>query len=42
LPHSRVDFIDGAGHFCWEERPDAYATLIVDWWNTNPAAGPLA
>jgi pimeloyl-ACP methyl ester carboxylesterase len=37
LPHSRVDFIDGAGHFCWEERPDEYATLIVDWWNTNPA-----
>jgi pimeloyl-ACP methyl ester carboxylesterase len=33
LPDSRVDFIAGAGHFCWEERPDEYAALIVDWWN---------
>ncbi|MCF3961463.1 alpha/beta fold hydrolase [Streptomyces fuscigenes] len=32
LPHSRVDLIDGAGHFCWEERPDAYAALVADWW----------
>ena len=33
LPHSRVDFIDGAGHFVWEERPEEYAALVVDWWN---------
>lgn len=32
LPCSRVDFIDGAGHFCWEENPDEYASLVVDWW----------
>jgi pimeloyl-ACP methyl ester carboxylesterase len=33
LPNSRVDLIDGAGHFCWEEKPDAYAALVTDWWN---------
>jgi pimeloyl-ACP methyl ester carboxylesterase len=33
LPHSRLDFIEGAGHFCWEERPDEYASLATDWWN---------
>jgi pimeloyl-ACP methyl ester carboxylesterase len=33
LPNSRVDLIDGAGHFCWEERPDAYAALVTDWWD---------
>jgi pimeloyl-ACP methyl ester carboxylesterase len=33
LPHSSVDFIAGAGHFCWEERPDEYAALVIDWWN---------
>ncbi|MYS25052.1 Pimeloyl-ACP methyl ester carboxylesterase [Streptomyces sp. DvalAA-14] len=33
LPHSRVDLIDGAGHFCWEEKPDAYAALVTAWWN---------
>jgi pimeloyl-ACP methyl ester carboxylesterase len=32
LPNSRVDFIAGAGHFCWEERPADYAALITDWW----------
>lgn len=37
LPNSKVDFIDGAGHFCWEERPDDYAELVVDWWNRNTA-----
>jgi pimeloyl-ACP methyl ester carboxylesterase len=35
LPHSRVDFIEGAGHFCWEEKPDEYASLITDWWETG-------
>jgi pimeloyl-ACP methyl ester carboxylesterase len=33
LPNSSVDFIDGAGHFCWEEKPDEYAALITDWWS---------
>jgi pimeloyl-ACP methyl ester carboxylesterase len=35
LPHSRVDFIAGAGHFCWEERPDEYASLVTQWWQEN-------
>jgi pimeloyl-ACP methyl ester carboxylesterase len=35
LPHSRVDFIQGAGHFCWEERPDEYASLVTEWWNAG-------
>ncbi|ORW84660.1 hypothetical protein AWB92_02030 [Mycobacterium sp. IEC1808] len=32
LPNSSVDFIPGAGHFCWEERPGDYAALVTDWW----------
>ena len=37
LPNSSVDFIAGAGHFVWEERPDEYAALVIDWWNhTTP------
>lgn len=32
LPNSSVDFIPGAGHFCWEERPSDYAALVTDWW----------
>lgn len=32
LPNSRVDLMAGAGHFCWEERPDEYAALATDWW----------
>jgi pimeloyl-ACP methyl ester carboxylesterase len=35
LPHSRLDFIAGAGHFCWEEMPDEYAALVADWWDTH-------
>jgi pimeloyl-ACP methyl ester carboxylesterase len=35
LPHSRVDFIQNAGHFCWEEKPDEYASLVTDWWNSG-------
>jgi pimeloyl-ACP methyl ester carboxylesterase len=38
LPHSRVQFIDGAGHFCWEEQPDAYAALVADWWDEGHTA----
>ncbi len=37
LPNSNVDFIDGGGHFIWEERPDEYAALVVDWWNHTAA-----
>jgi len=33
LPNGRVDFISGAGHFCWEERPADYAALILEWWD---------
>ncbi len=40
LPRSRVDFIDGAGHFCWEEKPDEYARLISEWWNTVDRSTP--
>jgi pimeloyl-ACP methyl ester carboxylesterase len=32
LPHSRVDLIAGAGHFCWEEKPAEYAALVTGWW----------
>jgi pimeloyl-ACP methyl ester carboxylesterase len=35
LPNSKVDFIAGAGHFVWEERPDDYAALVIDWWNST-------
>jgi pimeloyl-ACP methyl ester carboxylesterase len=38
LPHSRVDFIDNAGHFCWEEKPDEYAALVTEWWNEPRSA----
>ena len=40
LPNSRVDFMAGVGHFCWEERPDDYASLVLDWWDrTTPHTG---
>jgi pimeloyl-ACP methyl ester carboxylesterase len=32
LPHSRVDLIPGAGHFCWEEKPAEYSALVTGWW----------
>lgn len=32
IPHARVDLIAGAGHFCWEEKPDEYASLVTGWW----------
>jgi pimeloyl-ACP methyl ester carboxylesterase len=35
VPGSRVDLIEGAGHFCWEEQPARYAALVSDWWNTH-------
>ncbi|MFD3440727.1 alpha/beta fold hydrolase [Streptomyces sp. NPDC058685] len=34
LANSRVDFMD-TGHFCWEEKPDEYASLVLDWWETS-------
>jgi pimeloyl-ACP methyl ester carboxylesterase len=33
LPNSSVDFLAGAGHFCWEEKPGDYASLVTDWWH---------
>ena len=30
LTHSRLHFLD-AGHFAWEEVPDQYGNLIVEW-----------
>jgi pimeloyl-ACP methyl ester carboxylesterase len=41
LPQSSVDFIPGAGHFCWEERPDDYAALVTDWWNLVTKRGSV-
>jgi pimeloyl-ACP methyl ester carboxylesterase len=35
LPNSKVDFIAGAGHFVWEERPAEYTSLVVDWWHRH-------
>ena len=29
---SESDKVD-AGHFAWADAADAYATLIIDWWN---------
>ncbi|WP_327596496.1 alpha/beta hydrolase [Streptomyces chartreusis] len=34
LPESRLDIID-AGHFVWEEDADAYAEVIIRWWQAN-------
>ena len=33
LLNSSVDLIAGAGHFVWEERPEAYASMVTDWWD---------
>jgi pimeloyl-ACP methyl ester carboxylesterase len=30
LPHSEIHPLD-AGHFAWEQAPDAYGRLVVDW-----------
>lgn len=35
LPHSSLRLIEGAGHFCWEEQPDAYASRVTDWWTSG-------
>ncbi|WP_127505785.1 alpha/beta fold hydrolase [Actinoplanes solisilvae] len=31
LPESRIDWLE-AGHFVYEDRADAYAELVTDWW----------
>ena len=31
LPNSKLDLVDAA-HFPWEDVPDVYADLIIDWW----------
>ncbi|MER7680702.1 alpha/beta hydrolase [Streptomyces sp. NPDC096934] len=35
LPHSSLQLIEGAGHFCWEEQPDAYADRVTNWWKSG-------
>src|SRR5882724_9369266 len=30
LPHSQIHPLD-AGHFAWEQRPEVYGGLVVDW-----------
>jgi hypothetical protein len=35
---SLVDYMvcfAGAGHFCWEEKPDEHASLVAQWWQEN-------
>jgi pimeloyl-ACP methyl ester carboxylesterase len=32
LPHSKLHFVD-ANHFAYEDRPEVYAALILDWWS---------
>ena len=38
LPNSKLDILD-AGHFTWEDAPDDYARLTIDWWQQAEAAG---
>jgi len=30
LPHSRLNLLD-AGHFPWEEVPDQYGAVVLEW-----------
>jgi pimeloyl-ACP methyl ester carboxylesterase len=39
LPCGQVDFIQGAGHFCWEEKPHEYASLVTQWWDRDWCVG---
>ena len=32
-----VNFNAGAGHFCWEEKPNEYASLVAQWWDETAA-----
>ncbi|MGW6497751.1 alpha/beta fold hydrolase [Nonomuraea angiospora] len=34
LPNSSLDIV-GAGHFVWEEAPQTYASLVLDWWDRH-------
>jgi pimeloyl-ACP methyl ester carboxylesterase len=36
LPHSKLDILN-AGHFTWEDAPDDYAGLVIDWWQRSAA-----
>jgi len=36
LPHSKLDILN-AGHFTWEDAPNDYAELVINWWQ-RPAA----
>jgi pimeloyl-ACP methyl ester carboxylesterase len=38
LPHSQHDILN-AGHFTWEDTPDDYAELVIDWWDQAEADG---
>ena len=35
IPGAEVHLIEGAGHFCWEEKPREYARLITSWWDAH-------
>jgi pimeloyl-ACP methyl ester carboxylesterase len=34
LPNSRLDILN-AGHFTWEDAPDAYADLVINLWQQS-------
>lgn len=38
LPHSKHDILN-AGHFTWEDTPDDYAELVINWWDQAEADG---
>jgi pimeloyl-ACP methyl ester carboxylesterase len=39
LPHSRLDILN-AGHFTWEDAPNEFAGLVIDWWQrADPGVG---
>ena len=41
LPHTEIHPLD-AGHFAWEQAPDEYGPLVVDWVSgASAAARPL-
>jgi pimeloyl-ACP methyl ester carboxylesterase len=37
LPNSKFDILN-AGHFAWEDAPDAYAGLVINWWQQSAPA----
>lgn len=38
LSHSKLDILN-AGHFTWEDAPDDYAELVINWWDQAEADG---